>query len=345
MESESSLQPFDLTALIGVRIRISMSFRLRFRFFVTIMILFTVHTEAQEKKPEREPLVMRFAGESRSLSLNLSDQTPEGLIPVSYEPNTPFLAGLGLNYGDFGFMVDFKVPGIDKDTSRYGTTRAQDLQGYYYAERVGVDLFYQNYSGFYADYPNGKTDNSIADIRSDLRVTNLGTNVYFSLTDSFSLKPAFRQAGWQDGFHLGFLLGASANAFMVSSSTTIIPATLEARFPQYTGYRGGQYLNLSVMPGLGLSYADKGAFFITVILMLGGGATHATIDVNAGSSTTVTDNFKGNAKINLGARTESLVVGIAMIADFTGVSAFSGSTFQLGAGLALFNVYASYAIY
>ena len=312
---------------------------------IAAAFLVSLGLDAQENKTERQAVVVKIAGENRSLSLNLSDQTPEGLIPVSYEPNTPFLAGLGVNYGDFGLAVDFKVPGIDKDTSRYGTTRAQDLQGYYYADRVGLDLFYQNYSGFYADYPNGKTDNSLADIRSDLRVTNLGTNVYFSVTDSFSLKPAFRQAGWQDGFRLGFLLGASANAFTVSSSTTIIPSTLETRFPQYAGYRGGQYLNLSVMPGLGLSYADKGAFFITVMLMLGGGITHATMDVNAGKSTTVTDNFKGNAKINLGARTEYLVVGIAMIADFTGVSAFSGNTFQLGAALALFNLYASYSIF
>lgn len=307
--------------------------------------LWSANVAAEENKPEREPVVIKFAGESRSLSLNLSDQTPEGLIPVSYEPNTPFLAGLGLGYGNFGISVDWKMPGIDKDHSRYGTTRAQDLQGYYYADRIGVDLFYQNYSGFYADYPNGKSDNSLADIRSDLRVTNLGANVYFSLLDSFSLKPAFRQAGWQDGFRFGLLLGASLNAFTVSSGATIIPATLESRYPQYAGYRGGKYLNLAVMPGIGLSYADRGAFFMTVVLMVGGGVTDATIEVNAGKSSAITGNFKGNAKVNLGARTESLVVGIAMIADFTGVGVLSDNTFQLGAGLALFHVYASYSIF
>lgn len=69
---------------------------------------------------------------------------------IGYRSNTPRLLNLGVGYGDFMGAVKINITSVQRDAQIYGKSEAFDLQLNYYAERMGVDLFYQNYGGYYA---------------------------------------------------------------------------------------------------------------------------------------------------------------------------------------------------
>jgi hypothetical protein len=306
--------------------------------FLSISPLFS---QENEPLPETKvkPYSLRLKGEYRSLELVTSDQTAEALVSTEYLPNVPAMAGIDLAYQGIGFAVTMKVPGTGKDTAKYGTSSAQDYLAYYFGHRWGADLYYQKYSGYYAQYPNGKLGATASDVRPDIKASYIGGNFYFSLNEGYNIRSGFRHDNLINGFRFGFLIGTSLNYSSISADRSLLQPIEETKFPQYAGYRNGEYWNLSLMPGVGLMYSESGRFFASLILLVGGGVSQANMTVNAGSDSRVTDNYRGHAKVTLGVNTESFQTGMAFMSDFTGAGAFNLNTYVIGSNLLALDVF------
>jgi hypothetical protein len=285
-----------------------------------------------------KPFSLRLKGQYRSLELVASDQTAEALVSTEFLPNVRAMAGVDVSYNGFGFGGTFKVPGTGRDSSQYGTSSAQDYLAYYFGNRWGADLYYQRYSGYYAQYPNGKTDITTSDLRPDLKATYVGGNFYFSLNEKYNIRSGFRHDNLSSGFQFGFLIGASTNYYSIAAERSLLLSSQEIKFPEYAGFRNGEYWNLSLMPGIGLMYTEGGRFYISFILMVGGGVSQSDITVNTGRISRLTDNYKGNAKITLGVNADSFQTGMAFMTDFIGAGAFNRNTYVIGSNLIAFDV-------
>lgn len=310
-----------------------------FLFALCSFALVAAEQDAQALRNLEKPFSLRLKGQYRSLELVASDQTAEALVSTEFLPNIRAMVGIDAAYNGLGVAVAFKVPGTGKDDSKYGTSSAQDYLAYYFGNRWGADIFYQRYSGYYAQYPNGKTDITTNDVRPDLRASYVGGNFYVSLNEKYNIRSGFRHDNLSSGFQFGFLLGTSSNYYSIDAERSLLLPSQEAKLPQYAGYRNGEYWNLSLMPGIGLMYTEGGRFYGSIILMAGGGVSQSDITVNSGRMSRLTDNYKAHAKITLGVNAESFQTGMTFMTDFIGAGAFSRNTYVIGSNLIAFDVF------
>lgn len=308
-------------------------------FHFCFFTVFAAEQIPQLPAPAAKPFSVRIKGEYRSLELAASDQTAEALVSTEFLPNIPAMAGIDVAYNGLGFAGTFKVPGTGKDSARYGTSSAQDYLAYYFGDRWGADMYYQQYAGYYAQYPNGKTEATTSDVRPDLRASYMGGNFYFSLSEKYNIRSGFRHDNLSSGFRFGFLVGTSLNYYSIKADRSLLLPSQEIKYPEYAGYRSGEYWNLSLMPGIGLMYTEGGRFYGSLILMVGGGPSQSDIVVNSGKISRFTDNYKGHAKITLGVNTDTFQTGMAFITDFTGAGAFSRNTYVIGSNLIALDVF------
>lgn len=311
------------------------------------LILFAATPSFAEPPPRaaeepQKPFSLGLKGEFRSLEIFSSDQTAEALVATEFLPNVSAMGGIDFSYNGWGAAATFKIPGTGKDTSKYGTSSAQDYISYYFSDRWGADVYYQRYSGYYAQYPNGKSDVTTSDVRSDLRASYAGGNFYISLSEKYNIRSGFHHDNLTQGFRFGFLLGASLNYYSITADRSLLLPGQEAKSPEYAGYRGGEYWNLSLMPGIGLMHSEGGRFYASFIIMVGAGGSQADIVVNSGRINRFTDNYKGHAKLAAGANIGNLQPGIAFTTDFTGAGAFSRNTYVIGSNLLALDLFINF---
>ncbi|MDR1248104.1 MAG: DUF4421 domain-containing protein [Treponema sp.] len=123
----------------------------------------------------------------------------------SYKPNTPLSAGLGFSLNNTIINI-FLGYGLD-DTIKenIGKTDFFDLQFHNYGRRFMVDLFFQQYRGFYSE-----TDGLIM-VYPDLSVRQCGAEVsYLINANKFSAKAAFGHTEQQLESGGSFIAGIGA---------------------------------------------------------------------------------------------------------------------------------------
>ncbi|MBN8220520.1 MAG: DUF4421 family protein [Spirochaetes bacterium] len=103
--------------------------------------------DAAHDSEKRQRLTVALGLQFRDLWVSSNDDLFKQ-ADIGYRSNTPRLLNLSAGYGDFSGAVKINIGSMQKDTGLYGKSEALDLQLNYYGERMGVDLFYQNYSGF-----------------------------------------------------------------------------------------------------------------------------------------------------------------------------------------------------
>jgi len=284
---------------------------------------------------------LRPSASLSKLALQIYEKDTDKKI-VEYNPNSLFYFGLDLTAGGFGFGASTAIPGSGKDEETHGESESFDLQTYYYSTRIGIDLFYQKYEGFYAEL--GETSGFATDVRKDLKMTNYGFNVYYVFSDEFSLKAAFNQTEKQIKTGVSFLLGASSSYFKIESDRSLIPSAEESKVGDFSGYHGGEYMTFALMPGIGITYLPENIYYMTFLAMMGGGVAYTKNDTSSGRIDRTTDIFKVNAKYGIGLNTDVFFAGASIVLDLTVTSWFSKSTIRLGTGVMFLEFFAGVRI-
>lgn len=294
--------------------------------------LFAIDAQPNSSKPgDRKEIVLAIGLLVRDLWISSNDDLVKE-ADIVYISNTPGMASIAASYGDFGGAAKFNLAGSRRDSKEFGKSEAVDFQLNYYAERIGFDVFYQDYRGFYADYKTVPADNSTnAKIREDLKSLYWGANFYVSFPSSFMLRSAFRWPGYKPGFQFGFILGTSASVLSINSSRSFLTRTQEIQIPDYAGYVRGDYANFSVMPGFAITAAGPTGFFGSLMFAYGGGISNASLSLNSGNSQKITDNHKVNLKFVLGYEFDGVLIFGTVFFDYTAPGAFTRSTFIVSA--------------
>ncbi|MDH6310226.1 hypothetical protein M2451_003183 [Dysgonomonas sp. PFB1-18] len=138
----------------------------------------------------------------------LSHETEDGKETI-YRPNDPYALGIGFTYkgislsGAYGF-------GFMRDKKR-GKTKSLDFQYHYYGRKFVMDLFFQNYKGFFVeDEGNDKKvhNDDIYHLYPDIRLEQYGGFAQYIFNgNKFSYQAAFNQNEKQLKSVGSFLLG------------------------------------------------------------------------------------------------------------------------------------------
>lgn len=198
---------------------------------------------------------------------------------LTYQPNSPLQAGLGLSYRIVGIGLGFALPGINK-YDNYSKGKITDFSTHFYLRRFNVDVFYQYYGGQHIRQPQDELSNYPSDVyqRSDVYTKAIGAGVqYIIKPKSFSLEP-FSFVHYQKKSAGSFLAGVQfirtgifGDSLLLSSSSRT-PDMLNG-FPLIKSLS----YNATISGGYAYTYVYRRHLFITAALNAGAGLSFATM--------------------------------------------------------------------
>ena len=151
-------------------------------------------------------------------SLSLDQQTGRN-TSKTYMPNNPIILGVGISVNNT--IVNLSIgQGLNFMTDKKkGKTEAFDFQVHNYGRKFIIDLFVQQYHGFYTEDDRG---NNIQ-LYPDLDITQYGANGQYVFNhDKFSYKAAFNQSERQLKSAGSYLLGWGAFYTNIESDSTFV---------------------------------------------------------------------------------------------------------------------------
>lgn len=118
--------------------------------------------------------------------------------------------GFGVNYKWLGLGIAFGLPASDEVKRTQGETSRFDAQLNIYSKKFGVDVFFQNYSGFHVENPEALTDwnKDYFPQQKNMQAAALGASgYYFFNNEKFSYKAAYVRNTVQNKSAGSFLVG------------------------------------------------------------------------------------------------------------------------------------------
>lgn len=171
-----------------------------------------------------QKLTLKVILVSRINEYSISDTS--GNYSTHFVPNDALSIGVGFNYKFIGFSAAF-FPIASKNTEEYGKTQRLDLQTQILTRRIGADLRYSYYKGFYIDNAHSLNPNLPSDqtfTRPD--ITSVGVNAdlfYIFNGKEFSFRSLLTQNEWQKKSAGSFYTGTRFTYFSISGDSMLAP--------------------------------------------------------------------------------------------------------------------------
>jgi hypothetical protein len=283
-----------------------------------------------------EPYMGRVYLTNRNFSFNLKSRIGNKRS-ILYSPNGQFLTGAGFFYKKAGLELGFKVPVRDVLNERYGKTRFLDFQTNYYSRRIGADLTFQRYKGFYVKNPldvvNTWIPGSNYPQRSDIRAINLSGNVYYIANyKKFSYRAVYVQTERQARSAGSFIAMASLSYLRFDSNGPLIPDETTAMFGEHTSFSNGSFYSLAILPGYAHTFVvDK--FYFSFALHMGVGLQQKYYTIDDRLQQQLSLARKNNMRLAGGYYGQRFLVGTSLIIDNTPIKmqnvVLSASTFNV----------------
>jgi len=290
--------------------------------FVTILliILTGLSTSAQNKDSIRDNYIERFPDhffiwpliKQRSTQFEIRQINDSG-NKLSFRPNNSVGLGFGLFVFEIGAEITFAVPIAAERESLFGKTNAADLQLNFLGRTWGLDLFYQNYNGFYkSDTDNPVMQGTPYPQRPDISTQNLGINGMYILNKKFSLRSAYNFSERQKQSAGSFLLAGTLNFFDVKGDSALYSKKDVARFGASTSFSGLEMNTFSISPGYTYTLVTNN-FFINGSLSAGPALHWLSYDVMGKSSSSATINRFLDFRIGVGYVGERFFMGVNFV--------------------------------
>lgn len=238
---------------------------------------------------------------------------------IKYLPNVNMSMGADVSYGIYGFSYSREIPDSGEDRNKYGKSKYNDFQFYYYGDKLGADVYYQKYSGFYLENGDalGYSDNPSVFKRSDLSMISAGLNLYYSFSDEFSLNKAFKVTRNPIKNGGSFLLMLSPNYFGLLSSRSLILPDQEDLYGEYSGFYKGRYLSVALSPGYAYAFTADNGFCFSASVFGGLGIMNKDYSTSGKHVLSVSSSIKANVKFQLGYNGDSIFYGLTGLGDGT----------------------------
>lgn len=213
---------------------------------------------------------------SKQNSLELKDLYTNKKLKL--QPNGQTNLGFGFNYKWIRLGVAFGLPFLNKDDEKFGETKRLDLQLNIFMRSLGIDTYYQKYTGFYLNNPDDHVDSiySFHPNISDMETSSLGLSAYYFFnSEKFSYKAAYTRNQIQKKSAGAFILGGFFNLNYAYSPSGFVPEELPDSIHDNYTLRGFEtnvmgisfgytytlvflkqfYVNASFVPGTGLRFS------------------------------------------------------------------------------------------
>lgn len=232
---------------------------------------------------------------------------------LTYKPNNTVGLGFGIYIFEIGAELTFAVPINAERESLFGKTKATDLQLNLLGKTWGLDLFYQNYNGFYLDDPNGNiVPGAPYPQRPDLRTRNLGINGIYVFNKKFSLRSAYNFSERQRRSAGSFSLTGTLNFFEVQGDSALYSKKYEPVFGAATAFSKMNMNTFSISPGYSYTLVVKN-FFANASLSIGPAYHWADYQVGIQELSTSSLNSFFDVRAGLGYNGKRFFCGVNLV--------------------------------
>lgn len=226
----------------------------------------TVYIEEFDTKFIIQPFI---AGKNQRISIR--DKNRENDI-LNYKPNLNQSVGLVASYKGLRLTLSLKIP--EDNEAKYGSTKFTLLQLNMKGRKFGLNLFFQDYRGFYLSNPDKFDTTYFAGgpfpERPDIKLTSLGFYTYYSFSKKFSVKAAFQQSERQVKSAGSFMIMLSDRLDRIYSEESVIPESHKSEYKDLAKFRRGGFNTLLFQPGYGYTFVHE-RFYFTPVIFAGGG--------------------------------------------------------------------------
>lgn len=220
----------------------------------------------------------------RGLNFELSKTDRSSLL--TYKPNNTYSLGIGAYIFEVGVELAFAIPLKERSITKFGESKARDLQLNVLTKRWGLDAFYQRYGGFYIE------DRDLVPLpdepfpqRADIGIRNFGvTGHYVFNPQKFSFRSAYNFSERQLYSRGSFVLFATLYTFRVAGDSSIIGDDRQVDFGSHVNFERLRYTTFSIAPGYtyNLTYNN---FFLNATLAVGPAHHWANYDLENNATT------------------------------------------------------------
>jgi len=300
---------------------------------VLLILLFctTAYSQAENNPEDKNGITNSITTFEEKFAFKVEYKSDTIEYVLHYEDNNDFATDNieYLNEGD-SMSLNFSVSYLDYSASiSFDTGEIDNITDFKlskYSRKYWVDLNYQNYHGFYIqnsqDFSMWHYDGE--HIKSDLEITNYNANYVYIFSDDFSIAAAMEQTERQNSWDWTFLLGASSGMFEIKSKNSMLPPSEELLYENYSGYTGGEYYYIAVMPGFAIT-VPIWKFFITYAVLLGGGYAYNINHTADGDICGNTNMFKFLSKGSIGFNGDNWFALFTLTFDQSEVSTFTSN--------------------
>lgn len=252
----------------------------------------------------------------RGLNFELSKTDRSSLL--TYKPNNTYSLGLGAYIFEVGVELAFAIPLKERSITKFGESKARDLQLNVLTKRWGLDAFYQRYRGFYID---DRDHTPLPDEpfpqRADIGIRNFGvTGHYVFNPQKFSFRSAYNFSERQLYSKGSFVLFATLYTFRVAGDSSIVKGDRQVDFGSHVNFERLRYTTFSIAPGYtyNLTYNN---FFINATLAVGPAHHWANYDLedNATTDFDIAINSFVGARVALGYNGYRIFGGVSFISQ------------------------------
>lgn len=245
-------------------------------FALGIVVLSPLTGKAQEDSTEHKPRFTKdifFEDYSDKIHINPfvfnvdNGFELRGKTSIRYKPNQAVGLGLRFTHRWLSLAIAYEPKAVQEE--RYGATNHLNLMLSTYGKRIGVDLYYLKYKGYYISNPQNTPElapnyrNSFP-IYPDLSTLNLGFNVCYIFNHrKYSYRSTFLHNDIQRKSAGSVILTASYSYYRIHSDTGVVPQELFTYFPEDSRITNGSFHSMSIMPGYSYTLVGLQRLFVT----------------------------------------------------------------------------------
>jgi Domain of unknown function (DUF4421) len=198
----------------------------------------------------------------RALAFSIDDKKQKQPT-VTFNPNNDFKAGAGFYLFDISFEVSFSVPIAVRDEAIYGKSKSTDLQINALTKSVGLDLYYQKYTGFFKDDEAVKIPSGEAyPLRPDIITRNFGLSAFYVWNNKkFSIRSSYNYADRQVKSAGSFILYGTINSFSLEADSSILSTANQSTLGEGSDFEHLRYTTFSLAPGYSYNLVLKRVYF------------------------------------------------------------------------------------
>jgi hypothetical protein len=180
---------------------------------------------------------------------------------LEYEPNMPGLTRVGLSAYGLGISASTRGTSDDLDADK-GETKFFDFQLGYHNKNFGVDLYVQNYEGFYLKNSSEVGGTTTYHLYRDLKFNHYGLMGRYALgNDGFSISGLMTQSDEITKSAGSYFLVGGYREYSFETESSLIPAPLQGTNVEMDKLRELSAKTLNIGVGAGKYWVSSSKFY------------------------------------------------------------------------------------